>query len=353
MRPLQARPAHRHGPPETFIVLAILLLLLLLQCCLPLTASPLPLTFLQLQRLPASEVRSQCTPRALAPIPLPPEEVQATFGPKPLPLGYRLGLLEPSDLPSLVQLLLVCFPPDLPLQDPDFSPSPPSSSSSPSWLARRLIRPFTQTVNALAFVASRQELRWGLLSRHGERLRTLSLEGQTSESLTLCVEEEPTRRLVAVVELCLRRPDGNLISSIRSSSLRYDRKCRPYLCNLAVAPLYRGQGLGRGLVKAAEGLVRRVWGEEVIYLHLDEADEAAMGLYQRGGYRRVVGVDPTGWYQEVMFEAARKEGRKLRYYSKSVGEEEEGKEEQDDERGGGEEGGWRGCSRNEGGERDR
>lgn len=74
MRPLQARPAHRHGPPETFIVLAILLLLLLLQCCLPLTASPLPLTFLQLQRLPASEVRSQCTPRALAPIPLPPEE---------------------------------------------------------------------------------------------------------------------------------------------------------------------------------------------------------------------------------------------------------------------------------------
>jgi len=76
-----------------------------------------------------------------------------------------------------------------------------------------------------------------------------------------------------------------------------------------------------------------VWGEEMIFLHLDETDEAAMGLYKGGGYGRVVGVDPTGWYQEVMFEAARKEGRKLRYYSKRVGGEgEEGE-------GGGEEGG--------------
>ncbi len=91
--------------------------------------------------------------------------------------------------------------------------------------------------------------------------------------------------------------------------------------------------------------MRRVWGEEVIYLHLDEADEATMGLYERLGYSRVVGVDPTGWYQEVMFEAARKEGRKLRYYSKKVGKEEEGREEEGDEGGGGEDGGWRGDSR--------
>ena len=98
--------------------------------------------------------------------------------------------------------------------------------------------------------------------------------------------------------------------------------------------------------------MRRVWGQEVIYLHLDETDEAAMGLYGGGGYERVVGVDPTGWYQEVMFEAARKEGRKLRYYSKKVGRRKDEEEEEEEEGGGeeGEVGGGRGGWEGEGGE---
>lgn len=246
-------------------------------------------------------------------------EVRAIFGPNPLPLGYRFGLLEPSDLPSLVQLLLVCFPPDLPLPEADDMLHSSSSSSLPSKLSRQLLYFAARATNGLAFLLSKQELRWGLLSRHGERLSHPRLEGQCTESLTLCVEEEPTNRLVAVVELCLRRPDGNLIPSIRSSSLRYDAACRPYLCNLAVSPLYRGQGLGKALVRIAENVVSECWEEDVVYLHLDETDVAAMSLYGKLGYERVIGVDPTGWYQEVMIEAARREGKSLKYYKREVG----------------------------------
>lgn len=51
---------------------------------------------------------------------------------------------------------------------------------------------------------------------------------------------------------------------------RFDSSCRPYLCNLAVLPAYRGQGLGRALARHAERVVGEFWQEKVIYLHLDE-----------------------------------------------------------------------------------
>lgn len=100
---------------------------------------------------------------------------------------------------------------------------------------------------------SKWQLRYGLLSRHGERFAAPSLEGGSLESLLLGVEEvgntmlyahrrrnhgrphdrhgpwypptqqEATGRLVAVVELCMRTPDGNLISSIKGPTLRYAR----------------------------------------------------------------------------------------------------------------------------------
>lgn len=36
----------------------------------------------------------------------------------PLPLGYRLGLLEPRDVPLTLKLLMTCFPPDVPMDYP-------------------------------------------------------------------------------------------------------------------------------------------------------------------------------------------------------------------------------------------
>jgi hypothetical protein len=83
--------------------------------------------------------------------------------------------------------------------------------------------------------------------------------------------------------------------------------------------LYRGQGLGKALVRIAENVVSACWEEEVVYLHLDETDVTAMSLYGKLGYERVIGVDPTGWYQEVMIEAARREGKSLKYYKREVG----------------------------------
>lgn len=104
----------------------------------------------------------------------------------------------------------------------------------------------------------------------------------------------------------------------------FDSTCRPYLCNLAVLPPYRGQGLGCALARHAERVVGEYWKEKVIYLHLDEAsavacmecvpwiapsgarvtgqtipqtDPAASSLWAAMGYTRVLGAGPSGWYQ--------------------------------------------------------
>lgn len=44
-----------------------------------------------------------------------PTIAKASF---PLPLGYRLGLVEGRDLPQLTRLLLACFSPDQPMAFP-------------------------------------------------------------------------------------------------------------------------------------------------------------------------------------------------------------------------------------------
>lgn len=76
-----------------------------------------------------------------------------------------------------------------------------------------------------------------------------------------------------------------------------------------------------------------MWAQDVIYLHLDETDLAATQLYRGLGFEPVRGVDPTGWYQELMFEAARSAGRKLMYYSKDVRTKKEEEEEDEGEEG--------------------
>ncbi|WP_448381381.1 GNAT family N-acetyltransferase [Gloeomargarita sp.] len=57
-----------------------------------------------------------------------------------------------------------------------------------------------------------------------------------------------------------------------------------YLANLAVAPAYRRQGLGRKLLLAAEQAVQS-WPQEYLYLHVMENNQAARNLYQGLGYR--------------------------------------------------------------------
>lgn len=67
-------------------------------------------------------------------------------------------------------------------------------------------------------------------------------------------------------------------------------------CTQAVLPAYRGQGLGKSLVRVCEGVARDVWGYDELYLHLDASDPTATTLYNHMGYREVTdpALRPTG-----------------------------------------------------------
>lgn len=88
--------------------------------------------------------------------------------------------------------------------------------------------------------------------------------------------------------LAVQRTHATLLTTQIHTPRSFDSSCRPYLCNLAVLPAYRGQGLGRALARHAERVVGEFWQEKVIYLHLDEVREpvgrclfCGMGVHMR------------------------------------------------------------------------
>jgi ribosomal protein S18 acetylase RimI-like enzyme len=65
------------------------------------------------------------------------------------------------------------------------------------------------------------------------------------------------------------------------------RDLKPYLSNLCVDEKYRGKKIGRALVRCVENIAKTRWGYTRMYLHVDEDNNAALGLYQSEGYRDV------------------------------------------------------------------
>ena len=61
---------------------------------------------------------------------------------------------------------------------------------------------------------------------------------------------------------------------------------KPYLCNLVVAPAYRKRGHGRRLVQACLDRSKEM-GHGEMFLHVEEKERPAMGLYTSMGFRRV------------------------------------------------------------------
>ena len=61
---------------------------------------------------------------------------------------------------------------------------------------------------------------------------------------------------------------------------------RPYLCNLFVAPTHRRRGVGKQLVAACLDLSRS-WGFSELFLHVEESERAAWGLYSEMGFAKV------------------------------------------------------------------
>jgi len=74
---------------------------------------------------------------------------------------------------------------------------------------------------------------------------------------------------------------GHIDNEVGSNDLQ------PYLSNLCVDEKFRGQKIGRGLVRCVENIAKTYWGYNRMYLHVDEDNMAALNLYKSENYRDV------------------------------------------------------------------
>ena len=153
--------------------------------------------------------------------------------------------------------------------------------------------PFAEYANAFIDADETQKIAQGIQMRLDVSLQYQSLRRpvKQDESMAL-VARAKQGPLVAYVELCVladdgRRPeddDGNLPEGVTK---------QPYLSNLCVAPPFRRSGIGRALLRVAEDVVRYIWKDSKMYLHIDEY-EPARKLYESEGYAAVSPTDSEG-----------------------------------------------------------
>ncbi|NJK34757.1 MAG: GNAT family N-acetyltransferase [Oscillatoriales cyanobacterium SM2_2_1] len=108
-------------------------------------------------------------------------------------------------------------------------------------------------------------VRWGIAVDLGTRLQ----EGHVHHLCLVAVQTQASPQVIAVLEVSVRQ--------------QFWVAPMPYLYNLAVAPPWRGQGVGDRLMLAAEK-VALSWGYPAIYLHVLESNRAALNLYRKRGY---------------------------------------------------------------------
>jgi len=110
--------------------------------------------------------------------------------------------------------------------------------------------------------------------------------------------------LAALVDLSLWPNDGR----VRAPGARSKPgvASRPYMLNLCVAPAYRRRGLARALLDLTERVVRDVWGDSDIFLHVEDDKAPANALYEAMGYA------PVKYVYDPEFPYTKEEAKVLR-----------------------------------------
>lgn len=86
-----------------------------------------------------------------------------------------------------------------------------------------------------------------------------------------------------------------------------------YLSRMAVAEGARRRGVARALLSAADECVRQR-GEDVVYLHVEPDNVAAVGLYESCGYRKKPDLPPYAGFTRSLNLQSRAD-----MYSKDLG----------------------------------
>jgi ribosomal protein S18 acetylase RimI-like enzyme len=159
-----------------------------------------------------------------------------------------------------------------------------------------IVRPFdlSQDVSALgAFLEEGDQ-------RHLQQIQSAILEG---DSIVLIAEVNGRVIGWTVVQTRYRddlgwEPDADALYFVSGENA--------YMENLEVAEFFRGQGIGRALLSAAEDSVRRR-GRRVMWLHAAEPNYRAHRFYER-----------AGWSHESTVYPAWRNGAPMRVYGKSL-----------------------------------
>eukprot|EP00882_Tetradesmus_deserticola_P014843 GHRQ01015796.1.p6 GENE.GHRQ01015796.1~~GHRQ01015796.1.p6 ORF type:complete len:112 (+),score=41.17 GHRQ01015796.1:326-661(+) len=72
---------------------------------------------------------------------------------------------------------------------------------------------------------------------------------------------------------------------MRAAGVPEDDAAGCYLLNVVVAEEWRGQGIGKALMRAAMSQAVHVWGALRLYTHVEADNEVASALYRSCGFR--------------------------------------------------------------------
>ena len=153
--------------------------------------------------------------------------------------------------------------------------------------------PFAEYANAFIDADETDKIAKGMQMRLDVSLQYQNLRRpvKQDESMAL-VARAKQGPLVAYVELCVLANDGRRPED-DDESLPEGVTKQPYLSNLCVAPPFRRSGIGKALLRVAEDVVRYIWKDSKMYLHIDEYKPARL-LYESVGYAAVSDTDAEG-----------------------------------------------------------
>mmetsp|Transcript_21146 Transcript_21146/g.66200 ORF Transcript_21146/g.66200 Transcript_21146/m.66200 type:complete len:220 (-) Transcript_21146:242-901(-) len=157
-----------------------------------------------------------------------------------------------------------------------------------------LLRPPLTRVNGGLKAFTRLLLRLQAQARCGGRLKAPSADSPPPQgSLMLCAVEGGS--VVGVVEVSIEPRDGRVPGDVRPLHPPWAPRERvAYVSNLAVVSALRGKGLGRRLLRAAEGLAAR-WGHGEVYLHASADQPKLLRFYADQDYAPLPEFDAPQW----------------------------------------------------------
>ncbi|VEU41674.1 unnamed protein product [Pseudo-nitzschia multistriata] len=229
---------------------------------------------------------------------------------------YELGLVEEEELPDLCKFIITAF-----------GAEAIQLASDMNSFERMLLNPAAEFLNGYSGLVAFAEVFSGTKQRLADRfqenpslvdisapdLKGLSREEQIRkaerDSLVLILgkpsnDASRSIEVIASIELRLQPCDakipfsipwldrverriGSLIGLGNNGNGAGTNDMQPYLSNLCVDEKFRGQKIGRGLVRCVENIAKNSWGYNRMYLHVDEDNPAALNLYKSEGYSDV------------------------------------------------------------------